>query len=81
MDSPAAFGLQTPDWRISQVPLPFLRCALSATTPVGRPAANADFFTDRSGFVISERLTTHNLRFEAETGSTFRLMAHSFVVQ
>ena len=81
MDSSAASRLQTPDRRASQVPRPFLRCALPATTPVGRSAAFADYFTDRAGFVISGRLATHKLRFEAETGSTLRLTAHSFAVQ
>ena len=48
---------------------------------MGRPAAPAGCFTGRAGFILSDRLATHNLRFEAEPGSTLRLTAHSFAVQ
>ncbi len=81
MDSPAASGLRTPVDRVSQVPRPFLRYAPSATTPMGRPAAPAGCFTGHAGFITLDRLATHNLRFEAEPGSTLRLTAHSFAVQ
>ena len=81
MDSPATSGLRTPACRASQVPRPFLRCALSAITPMGRPAASADCFTERAGFIHSERLATHNLCLEAVSGSTLWLTAHSFAVR
>jgi hypothetical protein len=77
----AAFGVRSPVWRVSQVPRPFCRDALSALTPMGRTAACADCFTVRAGFIISGRLATHYLCFEVGTGSTFRLTARRFAVQ
>ena len=66
----AASGVRSPAWRVSQVPRPFCRDALSALTPMGRTAACADCFTLRAGFIISGRLATHDLCFEVGTGST-----------
>jgi hypothetical protein len=70
MDSPTASGLQTPTRWVSQVPVPFCRCALSALTPMGPCGASADCFPQGTGFITFGRLAAHHLCFEAVTGSS-----------
>lgn len=70
MDSPTASGLQTPTRWVSQVPRPLCRCALSALTPMGPSGASADCFPESAGFITFGRLATHNLCFEAASGSS-----------
>ena len=81
MSSCNALGLQTqPDW-ISQVPRLFFHHALPAFTPTGQLDACADYFSSRSGFTISGRLTTCKLCNEADFSSPLRIAAHGFAVQ